>query len=161
KLHRLLITSDAYRLSSAAPKDSPNQARDPDNRYFWRMNPRRMESEVVRDSMLSLAGRLDTTMGGTPVDEKLGLNESRRRSLYFQLSTEHKMLFLDIFDLASTNECYERRESVVPQQALALSNSVLALNQSRLLARSLPQAEDTAFIKAAFEQVLCRPPTTV
>jgi hypothetical protein len=159
KLHRLIVTSEAYRLSSVVPRDSPNVARDPDNRHLWRMNTRRMESEVVRDSLLALAGRLDTAMGGPPVDEKLGLSESRRRSLYFQLSTEHHMLFLDVFDLASTNECYERRESVVPQQALALANSVLALNQSRLLARSLPQAEDSAFITAAFEQVLCRSPT--
>jgi hypothetical protein len=159
KLHRLLVTSETYRLSSTVPKDSRNPSIDPDNRYLWRMNPRRMESEAVRDSLLALAGRLDTTMGGPPVDEKLGLGEARRRSLYFQLSTEHRMLFLDIFDLASTNECYERRESVVPQQALALSNSVLALNQSRLLARSLQAPEDSAFIRAAFEQVLCRPPT--
>ena len=68
---------------------------------------------------------------------------------------------MDLFDLASSNECYERRESVVPQQALALSNSVLALNQARLTARRLdaPKASDAAFLTAAFEQVLGRTPT--
>jgi hypothetical protein len=75
------------------------------------------------------------------------------------------MLFLELFDLASPNECYERRESVVPQQALALSNSSLSLSMARLLAKRLMQdarvaANDPAFVVAAFEQVLGRPPTT-
>ncbi len=158
KLHRLIVTSDAYRLSSAVPKDGKNGKLDPDNVYLWRMNPRRMEGEVVRDSLLAMSGQLDTRLGGEVIDEKLGLGESRRRSVYFRLTTEHKMLFLDLFDLASPNECYERRESVVPQQALALTNSVLALNQARLLARSLPASNDAEFVKAAFEQVLGRLP---
>jgi hypothetical protein len=74
------------------------------------------------------------------------------------------MQMLEQFDAASPSECYERRESVVPQQALALSNSVLALSQARLLARNLSAAADGAtaigFITAAFEQVLGRAPTT-
>jgi hypothetical protein len=69
------------------------------------------------------------------------------------------MLFLQLFDLASPNECYERRESVIPQQALTLSNSVLALSQARLAARALPAPDDAAFVNAAFEQVLGRSPT--
>jgi mono/diheme cytochrome c family protein len=159
KLHRLIVLSEAYQLSSAVPKDSKNNALDPDNHYLWRMNPRRMESEVVRDSLLAMSGQLDRTMAGPILDEKLGLTESRRRSVYFRLTTEHRMLFLDLFDQASPNECYERRASVVPQQALALSNSVLALNQARLLARSLQAPDDVAFVKAAFEQVLGRVPS--
>jgi hypothetical protein len=59
-------------------------------------------------------------------------------------------------------ECYERKESVVPQQALALANSELALDQSRLLARSLAAragSDPAAFATAAFERVLARPAT--
>jgi hypothetical protein len=73
------------------------------------------------------------------------------------------MPFLEQFDAPSPSECYERRESVIPQQALSLSNSPLALAQARLLAQRLSAAADgtTAggFVIAAFEQVLGRPPT--
>jgi hypothetical protein len=158
KLHRLLVTSRTYRLGSQAGADSPNGQRDPENRWLWRMNPRRMEAEVVRDSLLAAAGSLDPTPGGPPLDEKLG-QTSRRRSVYFRFNTEYKMLFLEQFDAPSPNECYERRESVVPQQALALGNSALALSQARLLARRLAaSAPGPGFIPAAFEQVLGRPP---
>src|SRR5262249_52350264 len=64
-LHRLMLPSRAYKMASADPRpDDPNVAIDPDNRYIWRMNPRRMEGEVVRDSILCLAGKLDVKMGG-------------------------------------------------------------------------------------------------
>src|SRR4029077_20863219 len=125
--------------------------------YLWRMSPRRLEAEVVRDSLLAVAGRLGTTRGGAALDETLG-QTSRRRSLYFRFNTEYRMQFLEQFDAASPSECYERRESVIPQQALALSNSALALTQARLLARRLSALADgttaNGFVTAAFEQVL-------
>ena len=77
------------------------------------MTPRRMEGEVVRDSLLAVAGQLDPTLGGPIIDEKQG-QMSRRRSVYFRFNTEYKMQFLDQFDAASPTECYERRESVIP-----------------------------------------------
>jgi hypothetical protein len=159
KLHRLLVTSATYRLSSQAG-DAASLAADPGNRTLWRMNPRRMEAEAVRDSVLHLAGQLDETMGGPILDEKSGL-AVRRRSVYFRFNTEYRMQFLDQFDAASTTECYERRESVIPQQALTLFNSALLLNESRVLAGRLSQAEPTPalFVTAAFEQVLGRLPT--
>ncbi|HMC65468.1 MAG TPA: PSD1 and planctomycete cytochrome C domain-containing protein, partial [Gemmataceae bacterium] len=62
-LHRLIVTSNAYRMqSSAAGSDGPNAGIDPENQYLWRMNPRRMEAELVRDSLLHLSGRIDLTM---------------------------------------------------------------------------------------------------
>jgi hypothetical protein len=154
-LHRLLVTSAAYRRSSRNA-DGPSKAADPDNRLYWRANPRRMDAEVVRDSLLAVAGQLDPARGGPILDEKLGLT-SKRRSLYFRFNAEYKMSFLDQFDAASPTECYERRESVVPQQALALHNSSLALNTSREVAKQLAKADD--FVGAAFERVLCRAPT--
>ncbi len=159
-MHRLIVTSRAYQMDSQA---SPaNLARDPDNRYLWRMNVRRMEGEVLRDSLLHVAGRLDLTMGGPDIDHHLGLT-TRRRSLYYRHAAEKQMEFLGLFDAASVTECYRRSESLVPQQALALANSSLALGQSRLLARSLSHkigtSDAAAFVKAGFEQVLSRPPT--
>jgi hypothetical protein len=159
-MHRLIVTSRAYRMDS---QSSPgNAARDRDNRFLWRMNPRRVEGEVVRDSLLYVAGQLDLTMGGPDIDHHLGLT-SRRRSLYFRHAAEKQMEFLTLFDAASVTECYRRSESIVPQQALALANSSLALAQARLLAHSLSQkvekSDAAAFVKAGFEQVLSRPPT--
>ncbi|HEY7331223.1 MAG TPA: DUF1549 and DUF1553 domain-containing protein [Gemmataceae bacterium] len=159
-VHRLIVTSRAYRTDS---QTSPvNVRRDRDNRYLWRMNVRRMEGEVVRDSLLYVARQLDQTMGGPDIDHHLGLT-SRRRSLYFRHAAEKQMEFLTLFDAASVTECYRRSESLVPQQALALANSPLALEQSRLLARSLSQkmgtSDSAAFVTAGFEQVLCRSPT--
>jgi hypothetical protein len=157
-LHRLIVTSRSYRLSSRNG-DGTNKSADPENRYYWRSNSRRMEAEVVRDSLLAVAGQLDPALGGPVIDEKLGLT-SKRRSIYFRFNTEYKMSFLDQFDAASPTECYERRESVVPQQALALHNSVLALNVSRAVAKQLEMMEDgPAFVSAAFERVLGRTPT--
>jgi hypothetical protein len=157
-LHRLIVTSRAYRLSSRNV-DGPNKIADSENRLYWRANSRRMDAEVVRDSLLAIAGQLDTTLGGPTIDEKLGLT-SKRRSLYFRFNAEYKMSFLDQFDAASPTECYERRESVVPQQALALHNSVLALNVSREIAGQLAKlADNRSFVAAAFERVLNRAPS--
>jgi hypothetical protein len=158
-VHRRMVTSATYRLGSR-DTDGMSRTADPDNQYYWRMNPRRMEGEVVRDSILAAAGRLDPTMGGPILDEKLG-QTSARRSVYFRFNTEYKMQFLDQFDPASPTECYERGQSIIPQQALALYNSALAVNQSRLLARDLHKSapDAGAFVTAAFEQVLGRPPT--
>jgi hypothetical protein len=157
-LHRLLVTSSTYRLASTP--DEHDLKRDRDNKYLWRMAPRRAEAEVVRDGIFFVAGKLDLTRGGPDIAHAQGLTVARR-SLYFQSAAEKQMEFLAIFDGPSVVECYERKPSVVPQQALALFNSDLVRKHSRLLARSLAPkfAGDEAFVTAAFEQVLTRSPT--
>ena len=72
------------------------------------------------------------------------------------------MEFLQLFDAAAVSECYERKHSIIPQQALALANSELARRHARLLARDLAAQvgpDPAAFVTAAFEQVLSRTPT--
>ncbi len=167
-IHRLIVTSAAYRRHSSASQaeQQPNLAIDPDNRYLWRFKSRRMEAELVRDSVLHAAGQLDATMGGPEIDESQG-EKSLRRSVYFRHAHEKYMTFLKLFDAPSVTECYRRDESIVPQQALALANSSLSFQQSRLLAGTLSQrtgaeatdASNAAFVIAAFEQILSRPPT--
>jgi hypothetical protein len=166
-IHRLIATSDAYRRQSASSAaDAGNAAIDPDNRYLWRFKVRRMEAELVRDSVLAVAGGLDPAMGGADIDPSAG-ETSSRRSVYFRHAHEKQMTFLKLFDAPSVTECYRRDESIVPQQALALANSSLSFQQSRVLAGALsrqagaePIAENNAaFIVAAFEQVLSRQPT--
>ena len=158
-MHRLMLTSSTYRMAS-----TPNEAsarNDPDNVFLWRMNSRRLEAEVVRDNLLFVAGNLDLTMGGPEIDHKLGLT-SKRRSLYLRIAAEKEVEFLKIFDGPSVTECYERKPSVVPQQALALANSELALAQARILAARVSEKNgesDAKFIAQSFQQVLARRPT--
>ena len=161
-IHRLMVTSKAYQLgSSAGPAESFQANLDPDNTYLWRMNIRRMEAEAVRDSMLAVAGKLDTTSGGPDIDEKKG-HEVFRRSIYFQTSPDLQMDMLQAFDVASPNECFARSESIVPQQALALANGPLSFTVARTVAGFLSPSATAApeFVRAAFLQVLNRPPTT-
>jgi hypothetical protein len=166
-IHRMIVTSACYRMeSTAAGANDPNLTRDPGNIYYWRMNPKRMEAEAVRDNVLHVAGNLDQNLGGPDLDPEIGL-KSARRSLYFRHAKEKRVTFLRLFDSPNVLSCYRRTDSVMPQQALALANSSLCLEEARRLAgilekdlASLPgQAHDVAFITAAFERVLGRSPT--
>ena len=158
RMHRLMVTSATYRLASTS--DASSAALDADNRFYWRMMSRRMEAEVVRDSLFHLSGSLDFAMGGPDIDPAKG-PYLPRRSIYFRHAQEHQVELLKIFDTASVVECYERVTSVVPHQALALSNSDLAIKHARLSARMLHEKagmQAETFVKAAFEQVLARMP---
>ena len=164
-MHRLMVTSRAYQLQSQeSGADDPNLARDPENRWYWRANPRRMEAEVVRDGLLHLAGRLDVSRSG-PDLEPSAADTSPRRSLYFRHTPDDRALLLELFDAANASECYQRDESIVPQQALALANGLFAQEQARLVtarlqgAADLPAGDAGAFIVRAFEHTLSRQPT--
>lgn len=164
-LHRRIVTSNAYRMSATPSSEGEadaNLAADRTNQYYWRMNPRRMEAEEVRDNVLAIAGSLDTAMGGPDLDPSAG-ESSARRSLYFRHSKEKRMAFLRQFDSPSVVSCYRRSESVVPQQALALANSKLTLEQARALTRSIAREDgprsDFAFVESAFLRILGRRPT--
>ena len=156
-IHRLIVTSQTYRMSSSsAGADDATLAADPDNRFYWRMNPARMESQIVRDSLLHLAGELDVSLGGPSI--AVNDEASRRRSLYFVHSHNDHQKFLSTFDDASVLDCYRRSESIVPQQALALENSALATEMAgkitERLARTHPDATDSDFIRTAFVAIL-------
>jgi len=156
-LHRLIVTSEAWRRDSSTAKvDSHTREADPENRFYWRMNPRRMEAQVVRDSLLHLSGELDLTMGGSSVDPD---GETKRRSIYFNHSPEKRSLFLSTFDDADLLQCYRRSESVVPQQALALSNSELAFEAAgRIAGKWGAEKDSAALITELFLQILGRSP---
>jgi hypothetical protein len=187
-LHRLIVTSAAYRMRSHADQNDDNHKRDPENRGYWHFTPARVESEVVRDSLLSVAGALDLAIGGPDIDFNQGFT-TRRRSLYLTHHGEGRMPFLELFDAPEVCEAYVRTTSVVPQQALALTNNELArslaselarrlwnavvtpnakhsgngpddaVNKASLPALSLSGPGNGAFVAAAFEQALCRRPT--
>jgi Protein of unknown function (DUF1553)/Protein of unknown function (DUF1549)/Planctomycete cytochrome C len=150
-LHSLIVNSAAYRMSSSVAGADGALAADPENKLWWRRVATRLESQLVRDSLLSLAGKLDTTYGGpsVPIDQQ---QNSKRRSLYFFHSNNHRDLFLTTFDEAMVRDCYRREQSIVPQQALALSNSQLSFEAAEQIARLLAEQspEDHAFARNAF-----------
>ena len=152
-LHRLIVTSKTYQLRSAtAGADPKTLAADPNNQFYWRMNARRMEAQVVRDSLLHLAGVLDLSRGGPSLNPG---DSVRRRSLYFKHSRDQQDKFLKTFDDADHLQCYRRSESVAPQQALALSNSKLAIEMAGKIAEHM---ENEDFVGAVFELLLGRKP---
>jgi hypothetical protein len=162
-LHRQIVLSKTYALASTPDDDESNAKLDSENRYYWRANSRRMEAEVVRDSVLFLAGQIDLQRGGPDIAPDQG-DKVPRRSLYFRNTPNTKMAFLETFDVADPNACYRRKESVVPQQALALMNSDLTAARAPLVSESIQAtgsatASDSEFIDAAFETVLNRRPT--
>jgi hypothetical protein len=157
-LHRLITSSQAYRMTASVAGAAPeNLALDPDNRFLWRMNSQRMESQALRDSLLHLAGELDLKQGGPSIPSND--EASRRRSLYFFQSHNEHQKFLTIFDDANVLDCYRRAQSIVPQQALALENSPLVQSVSdklsqRLMARGSEPDSDEAFARRAFYEIL-------
>ncbi|MBM3981585.1 MAG: DUF1553 domain-containing protein [Planctomycetes bacterium] len=161
-LHKLMVTSDTYRLSSSSANADASAKLDSENRAYWRMNSTRMDANTIRDSLLHLAGDLDPTASGPPVPAAQQ-EASRRRSLYFFHSHNEHNKLLDIFDNANVLDCYRRTESIVPQQALALWNSRLAQTSAAKINDALhakhANADDTKFVTAAFETVLGTLPT--
>jgi hypothetical protein len=166
-VHQLIVRSATYRLSSSSSGAEANVGKDPDNVNLWRRTPSRLESQAVRDSLLALAGTLDSTRGGPSVPQAQQA-DSKRRSLYFVHSNNERNLFLTMFDEALVTDCYRREQSIVPQQALAMTNSQLVLDLSRpiaerimqhLSASSLPAEKDEDFIRAAFLMLVAAEPT--
>jgi hypothetical protein len=158
-LIKQIVLSDLYRRSSSnAAADAHTLATDPDNTLLWRMNPRRLESQSVRDALLALGGKLDLTLGGPSLDPDKA-ESLPRRSLYFIQTPDTEHRFLGAFDNANVLECYRRNESVVPQQALALTNSQLSRATADALASKLAQLSPTDFIRRSFRTILNRQPT--
>ncbi|MFO0903427.1 MAG: PSD1 and planctomycete cytochrome C domain-containing protein [Pirellulales bacterium] len=123
RLHRRLVTSAAYRQASV---DRPEAtAIDPDNRRFWRMNPRRLEFESFRDSLLAAADSLDGRIGG-PSLPLLGDAVVPRRTLYAYLDRLDVPSLLTTFDFPNPAQSNPQRDqTTVPPQALYLMNNAL------------------------------------
>ena len=157
-LHRLMLSSQTWQRSSSNLNADPKTLKkDGSNLHYWRMNSRRMESQVVRDSLLQLAGTLDLTQGGASIKPSPNV---RRRSLYFFHSRDGRSKFLETFDDADVFGCYRRSESIVPQQALAMMNSQTASASAKQIAKSFQSdMVPEAFVEAAFLKILARKPT--
>ena len=164
RLHRLMVTSHVYQLSDERPESDEvvrgNIKRDKDNRWIWYRGRGRMEAEVIRASVLLLAGQLDPTIGGQVLLNTLSAT-TRRRSLYYEVYPEAggSMPFAELFDPPDPCDCFRRSSTVVPQQALALSNSDLIHAACGETSRQIGGKTAEEFIRAAFVHVLSRPAT--
>ena len=153
-MHRLILTSSAYRQTSHKTDARAGQA-DPDNRLLWRFPRRRLEAEAIRDSVLAVSGRLNLKRGGPPVYPPLpeGLDEAqkvqsvntwetslgedaRRRSIYIFQRRALNMPFLETFDAPVLNtSCDRRRHSITALQALSMYDSDFVNEEARHFAR--------------------------
>jgi hypothetical protein len=153
-LHRLILGSSAYRMSSR-PSEA-GLAKDPRNDRFWRFDPRRLSAEEIRDAILAVNGKLNLKMGGpgfyTAIPAEVLQGQSRpgdgwgrspeeersRRSVYIHVKRSLKTPFLETFDLADTDaSCPVRFATTQPTQALTMLNSEFMLEEAAALAARL------------------------
>ena len=178
-LHRLIMLSSTYRLSSRF--DAANAASDPDNRMIWRMNRRRLDAESVRDAVLAVAGALNLKAGGPPArpplspEERLGMwnqdhwpesldpAEHRRRSVYVFAKRQFPYPMFKTFDAPDpAASCGRRAVTTVAPQALTLLNSAFIVDASRSLARRLESIDQPERkVDRAWELAFARPASEV
>ncbi len=176
-----LVMSAAYRQASHERGQQSDEATDPakadpDNDLLWRMRLRRLESEVIRDSMLAASGRLNRAMGGPSVminsrpdgmvvvarDKLADPSQAFRRSVYLVSRRAYNVSLLTVFDqpLVATN-CARRDASAVPMQSLVMLNDAEVAEAAGELARRIerlaPASRDVA-IDSAFRLALAREP---
>ncbi|MBK5290887.1 MAG: DUF1553 domain-containing protein, partial [Acidobacteriia bacterium] len=162
RLHKLIMTSTAYRQSSQQPNEprvALAQKVDPENSLLWRMNLRRLDAESLRDSVLAASGRLDTTSGGPPIQLEMrtdGLqvvsskepeSAQRRRSIYLTSRRTYPMSFLSVFDypIIDTN-CARRVPSATPLQSLTMLNDEFIWQAAAALAKRSNEDVETAYL---------------
>ncbi|MEZ6059126.1 MAG: PSD1 and planctomycete cytochrome C domain-containing protein [Planctomycetaceae bacterium] len=164
RLHRMIVTSTAYRQSSV--RRAELDAVDGDNRLLGRMNVRRLEAEVLRDAVLAVSGRLVEASFGPPVPvspddvgqiviavdtrdsagrptgkvESLGTAEFRR-SIYVQVRRSMPLGILEPFDLPGmTPNCEKRNASTNAPQSLLMMNNPFIVQQAELLANRIRES---------------------
>jgi len=175
------VTSATYRMrSSAGPNGHAGGDADAENDFLWRMNPRRMEAEVVRDNIMAVSGALNTKMFGPAVFPELPAEvlasmdkgiwtktpdgpEVWRRSVYVYRKRGLPLPFFEVFDLPDQNvSCGRRNVSTVPTQALVLLNNEWVLSQAARLADRIASEAPSgheAQIEHAYRLALSRAPS--
>jgi hypothetical protein len=187
KLIRLLVLSRAYRMASTPAEANQNLfaaqlEKDPENIYLWRMQPRRLEIEPLRDAILDVAGTLDRT---PPPADKTFLSrfnpyredeyrthqpafgptsmEQPYRSVYLPVIRGVLPEMFQLFDFASPERSVpQRNETIVPAQALFFMNSPWVIEQARATAKRLladTAADDPTRVARLYEAAFARRPT--
>ena len=173
-LHRLIVLSSTYRQSSSHRKEAA--ALDADARLLWRYPARRLDSEPIRDAMLTVSGELNRQRGGRGFDlfdQRGGLSgfkpvesfsaEGLRRMIYSHKVRREPESVFGAFDCPDAGQSTSRRrESTTPIQALNLWNSRFTLERSSAFARRVRQeagARPQNQVQRAFLLALSRPAT--
>ena len=181
KLHRIILTSNAYKQSSRGSQAALEK--DPRNDLFWRMDMRRLTAEEIRDSLLAVAGNINLAMFGPSVypeipkeilaaqsrpgkdwySERMTPEDMNRRSIYVSVKRSLVYPLFSSFDLPETDRTAAFRfASTQPTQALGQINGALFNRQAAILAARAQKeagAEPAAFAKRALSLTLQRSPT--
>ncbi|MBX9787481.1 MAG: PSD1 and planctomycete cytochrome C domain-containing protein [Pirellulales bacterium] len=175
EMHRLIMLSSTYQQSSQ--RHEKGDAFDAGNQLVWRMNRRRMDAEVVRDSVLAVSGQLDLTMGGpafmpfryefrkSPLYDYFDRTprpQQTRRSVYNFIARSTPDPFMDVLDFPVPSSCTPARNSTTtPLQSLSLLNDPFIIAQAEHFARRLSAAnqDDTSQAKLAYRLALGREPS--
>lgn len=178
---RMIVTSNAYQQSSWATPEA--LAKDPDNRWFSRMNRKRLDGESLRDQMLFISGVLNPKQGGPSVKIPLepevydliftegepdglwpvtpDVTEHQRRSIYLFNKRNVRQPLFEAFDQPDRLlPCSQRTRSTSAPQSLVLMNGPITNVQAQVLAKLLlTQTKDPReIIEQAYRRVLCRSP---
>ncbi len=147
-LHREIMLSAAYRQASGHDKEK--NAIDPDNRWLWRMNRRRLEVEAWRDAMLAVSGTLDLKCGGPPID--LGEQKNNRRTIYGAVKRREIHDMLRLFDFPDpVTHSAARVPTTTPLQQLFTLNSPFMQQQANALVKRLKsESSDEARVRRAY-----------
>src|SRR5678816_2803027 len=128
---RLMMVSSVYQ--QGAVENSTGAKIDPNNQLLWRMNRRRLDFESMRDTFLALSGRIDSSIGGRPVDITTE-PFTGRRTVYGFVERQNLPALFRTFDFASPDTTAPKRFlTTVPQQALFMINSPFVVEQARRL----------------------------
>lgn len=135
QMHRLIMTSAAWRQSSVAHPDYARQHEmDPDNQLLWRQNMKRLEFEPIRDSLLHVCGTLDTTVYGR--SERIFDNaRATRRSVYAYIDRHTQPDLMATFDMADPQATTEQRfvTTVAPQALYLMNGAMLRHNIAKFM----------------------------
>jgi cytochrome c553 len=175
KLIREIMLSRVYQMGSGY--DAANYAVDPDNKYHWRMNQRRLEAEAIRDAMLAVGGKLNLyPVDGSPVarvgEGRQGLFALFRgeltskaytyRSIYIPIVRDQIPEMLSVFDYPDASLVNGDRDTTnVPSQSLYLMNNPQAQNAADAFAARIAKHQGSAAerLSYAYELAFGREPT--
>jgi hypothetical protein len=171
-MHRLLVHTRAYRLSSRG--HAGNAKTDPSNEWLWRAHRRRLDAEAIRDTLLAVSGTLDLSPAGahpfppmpswdfTQHKPFKAVYEHDRRSVYLMTQRVMKHPFLGIFDGADPNASAALRSTTTtPLQALYFLNDAFFHGKAAAFAARVRSERscDAERIDRAFRLAYARPPT--
>ena len=155
-MHKQIMLSAAYQQSHEVSEE--NLQIDPTNRYLWHYQTRRLDAELIRDSLLAIGGNLDTTMYGPSF-----LDETPRRSVYLRVKRSELIPMMTMFDAPEpTQSVGERISTTVPTQSLALMNSPFVRQQAEKFAQRIQTSTETplsASVDLAYRIAFSRVPT--